>query len=162
VEARLTPGDGLRRDCVASAVPSDGPREWAISSMVSNRGGGFGSRMSIKPPFREEDSVPLRSSNDVFVKRAHHELLRRIGWLGGGFGSRIEEGLGERNAPLDDPDPAYWSEFVWCDDDEFEREFCDTCSTSGESGTKSADGGSAVRMDSGFVSVGGCSLFSDA
>jgi hypothetical protein len=53
----------------------------------------------MKPPFREEGTVPLRSSSGVFAKRAHHELLRRTGWLGGEFRSRIEEGLGECTAP---------------------------------------------------------------
>jgi hypothetical protein len=106
----------------------------------------------MKPPeVRVDDCVPLRSSKGVFVKRAHHELLRRIGSLpGGGFGSRIEEGLGERVVPPDEPEPAaFLSEFEWCDADEFEREFCDACSTSGDSGTKSAEGGNAVRSGAG-------------
>ena len=77
------------------------------SSMVSSRGGGLGSRKSMKPPgFREEASELLRSSSGVLAKRDHHELLRRIGSLGGGLRSRIEDGLGERGGPLrDELDP---------------------------------------------------------
>jgi hypothetical protein len=104
----------------------------------------------MKPPLlSEDDFVPLRSSNGVFAKRIHHELLRRIGLLAGGFRSRIEDGLGERATPRDEPDPAYWSEFA-CDDDKIEREFCDACSASGDSGTKSPGGGSMVCMSAGL------------
>jgi len=104
----------------------------------------------MKPPgLRADDSVPLLSSRGVFANRAHHELLRRIGSFAivGGLGSRMEEGLGERAAPRDDPDPdpAYRSEVVWCEDDEFESEFWDACSRSGDKGTKSDEGCRAVR-----------------
>ena len=94
----MAPTDGLRQG-LTSAAPFDGLREWLDSSIVSNLGGGLGSRKSMKPPFCEEESVPLRSSSGAFAKRTHHELVRRIGWLCGGFGSRIEEGLGGCTAP---------------------------------------------------------------
>ena len=82
------------------------------SSMVSSRGGGLGSRKSIKPlGFRVDASELLRSSSGVLEKRDHHELLRRIGSFGGGLGSRIEDGLGERGGPLiDELDPMCCSE----------------------------------------------------
>jgi hypothetical protein len=144
--ARLTATliDGiLCWDCVGSSESaSDARCEWPDSAMVTNRGIGLGSRKSRK--------LLLRSSKGVFVKRAHHELLRRIGSFSGGFGSRIEEGLGERV----EPDPALWSELVWCEVDEIEREFCDICSTKGDSGTKSVEGGSAVRSAGGLAPLG--------
>jgi hypothetical protein len=49
--------------------------------------------------FHADNLVLLRPSSDGFANSAHHELLRRIGWLVvGRFGSRIEDGLGERDA----------------------------------------------------------------
>ena len=118
------------------------------SSMVSSRsGGGLGSRKSIKPPrFRVDASELFRSSSGVLAKRDHQELLRRIGSLGGGLRSRIEDGLGDRGGPLRvELDPACGSEEVLWEDEDFEREFCDACSNSGDRGTKSTLGGSVVR-----------------
>ena len=97
--------------------------EYVDSSMVSSRGGGgLGSRKSMKPPtFRVDASEPFRSSSGVLAKRDHHELLRRIGSLGGGLRSRIEDGLGERGGPLSvELDPACCSEEVLWEDEECE------------------------------------------
>ena len=68
-------GRWVLRGCVASAVPSDGPHELAISSIVSKRGGGSGSRKSTKPPFCEDSNgdansrVPKSGANLLISRR---------------------------------------------------------------------------------------------
>jgi hypothetical protein len=120
------------------------------SSMVSKRGGGLGSRKSMKPlGFRVDESELLRSSSGVLAKRDHHELLRRMGWL---VESRIEDSLGECGGLT------CCSEEVLWEDDEFvfEREFCEACSTRGDSGTKSPLGVSVVRSAVGRTGKSSC------
>lgn len=71
-----------------------------LSSMARSLGGGFGSRISNIPLVRGrlDESLARRSRRLVRENRAHHESLRRMGWLGGRLASMIDvvRGPGER------------------------------------------------------------------